>query len=102
MIPRIGSERSPDGLASGIFWMIGLAWRRMQGEKVFNQLAGFVDTVIITGGAAGTLLFGWVVSRWGFPGVCGRLAHLNLLSPLLLFSAGQEAWGARRSPSGSR
>ena len=93
-----------DGLSSGIFWMIGLAWvaRRMQGEKVFNQLAGFVDIVIITGGAAGTLLFGWAVSRWGFPGACGRLAPLNLLSPLLLFVAGKEAWGSRRSPSGSR
>ncbi|MHB1606544.1 MAG: MFS transporter [Leptospirales bacterium] len=93
-----------DGLTSGIFWMVGLGWvaRRMQGEKAFNQLAGYVDVVIITGGAFGTLLFGWAVLRWGFPGACGRLAPLNLLSPLLLFLAGREVWRSRRTPAPSR
>ncbi len=86
-----------DGLTSGIFWMVGIGWvaLRMEGRGEFNQLAGFVDIAVVTGGAAGTLLFGWAVSRWGFPGACGRLAPLNLLAPLCLILAGRNAWHTR-------
>lgn len=80
-------------------WMImmasGVLALRMEGRGAFNQLAGFVDIVVATGGAAGTLLFGWAVSRWGFPVACGRLAPLNLLAPLCLTLAGREAWRPR-------
>ncbi|MHB1285719.1 MAG: MFS transporter [Leptospirales bacterium] len=83
-----------DGITSGIFWMGGIGWvaLRTQGRGTFNQLSGLLDIVVITGGAAGTLVFGWAVSRWGFPGASGRLAGLNLLSPLLLILAGRKAW----------
>jgi hypothetical protein len=83
-----------DGIASGLFWTGSISWVavRTGPGRTFNQLAGYLDLMVMTGGAGGTLLFGWASSRWGFDGSSLRFLPLSFLAPLLLLMAGKGAW----------
>lgn len=83
-----------DGIASGLFWMGSIAWvaERTGRRRIFNQLAGYLDLMVMTGGACGTFLFGYANSSWGFGGASLRFLALSFLAPALLFLAGKGAW----------
>lgn len=59
-----------EGIASGLFGMGALLWAAVRSGpgKTFNQLAGWLDVMIVAGGGRGNLLFGMAVSHRGFSG----------------------------------
>ena len=87
-----------DGISSGLFWMASLKWMAERSGKsnTFNQMSGYVDLTVMTAGALGTILFGWVDGRIGFATSSMELLGLNILAPAFLLLAGKRSWAPRR------
>jgi hypothetical protein len=93
-----------DGISSGLFWMASLKWvaERSGKDNTFNQMSGYVDLTVMTAGALGIILFGWVDGRIGFSAASKELMGLNILAPLFLLLAGKRSWIARKKGQGPR
>ena len=87
-----------DGVSSGLFWMASLKWmdERSGKNNTFNQMSGYVDLTVMTAGALGTILFGWVDARMGFAASSRDLLGLNILAPAFLLIAGKRSWAPRK------
>ncbi|MCL5259371.1 MAG: MFS transporter [Nitrospirae bacterium] len=91
-----------DGISSGLFWMASLKWvaERSGKDNTFNQMSGYVDLTVMTAGALGIILFGWVDGRIGFageqdsPGSFSR--NTIILAPAFLLLAGKRSWSVRK------